>query len=130
MWLICSEAYSVDHNMTLWEGATINTFVHLWSIIDRTRTALEGMGVLWIVEGRTFVGYCADMGAPEPLDTYMYQPESRTPVHIQRLEQDLFEPIFENTKAEVYSYYDFCMSTTMNSTAKPLSIEDFISNRY
>lgn len=52
MWMIASDSYDVNHFTIKWQDATPNTFVHLWSIIDRVRSILEPGNTVWLLASR------------------------------------------------------------------------------
>lgn len=111
MWAIASEGYSVNHNTIRWEGSTPNTFVHLWSIVDRIRPALESHALAWIVDSRNCVSYCRTTGMTGPLDVHMCPPETVTPIEITKMDEDTVPFVHDDTRAEFCSFYDFTMST-------------------
>ncbi len=110
MWMIASEGYAVNHNTIKWEGSSPNTFVHLWSIVDRMRPTLEGSGLSWIVDSRNCANYCGTTGMTGPLDVHMYPPEFVTPIEIIKMDEDTTPFTHENKRAEFCSFYDFTMS--------------------
>lgn len=49
MRMIASENYGVDHSTIKWDGANLNIFVDLWSIMDRTKPTLSSMDLGWLM---------------------------------------------------------------------------------
>lgn len=110
MWVIASEGYSVNHDTIKWEGSNPNTFVHLWSIVDRIRPSLEQSGMSWIVDSRNCAHYCGSTGMTGPLDAHMYPPELVTPIEIDKMDEDATPLTHQDRRSEFCSFYDFTMS--------------------
>jgi hypothetical protein len=75
MWMLACEDYDVNHNTIEWPGAGPNTFVHIWSMIERLRTTFTEAGVEWVMGPRDAVGYCTSMNITGPTDTHIYAGE-------------------------------------------------------
>ena len=75
MWMLVCEDYDVNHNTIDWPGAGPNTFVHVWSMIERLRTTLTDAGAEWIMGPRDAVGYCMCMNISGPTDAHIYAGE-------------------------------------------------------
>ena len=114
-----SDNYDVNHNTITWEGSTANTFVHLWSIMDRIRHVLEETGLYWIVGERSCTGYYTQTGLTGPMDEKMYIPEVESLPYIDDMDDDLFRPTFTEEPEEFCSFLDFC--TTVK---KDMDFED------
>lgn len=124
MWMIASEGYSLNHNSISWEGSNPNTFVHLWSIIDRIRIALENTRMSWIVGERNCVDYCKTTGMTGPMDQHLYERERITPTEIEKMETDMTQFIFEDVRQEFCSFYDFQISTMMPENEHRISTSE------
>lgn len=111
MWVIASDDYNVNHGTIAWEGSNPNTFVHLWSIVDRIRIPLENANMAWVVGTRNCADYCKTTGMNGPLDTHMYPHENVTPQQITLMSKDVNAMRYVNVSTEFCSFYDFNMST-------------------
>ncbi|KAF5539565.1 hypothetical protein FNAPI_10789 [Fusarium napiforme] len=110
----CDEKTSIS-----WDGATPNTFVHVWSIMELERTDLS-----WAVGSRNCSDYCRAMNMQGALDMYLYRPESMTPSQITDIERDIFKPTLVNKKTNFCSHYDFCMSMLVDTGPKVLNVSE------
>jgi hypothetical protein len=119
VWLIASRDYCINHSTIKWPGASPNTFVHLWSIMDRIKSSLMGVDSSWLIGSRDCVQYCSTTGMNMPMDTYMYMKEGIVPDQIAMMERrpEIFR--HDPTSREFDSFYDFQMSTY---TPKPLPV--------
>ncbi|KAI6986055.1 hypothetical protein KC359_g8913 [Hortaea werneckii] len=110
VWALASDDYCFNHGTISWERSTPNTFVHLWSIIDRIKLSLEREGLSWIVNGRNCAEYCRSTGMSGPLDAHMYTRETVPPIEITKMDEDFFPMIYSDEKGDHCSYHDFCES--------------------
>ena len=111
MWMIAADDYGVNHGTIAWEGSNPNTFVHLWSIVDRMRVSLENARVSWVVGTRNCASYCTTTGMSGPLDAHMYPPEYTTADQITSIDESVTEMSYTDTIEEFCSFYDFISST-------------------
>jgi hypothetical protein len=124
VWIIASDDYCINHRSISWDGASANTFVHVWSIMDRIRMSLERTDMSWAVGSRNCSDFCRAVNMPGALDVYLYRPEPMTPSQILDLDKDIFEPTFVDYKAEFCSYYDFCMDTILDTGTKTVNVSE------
>lgn len=124
MWAIACDDYSFNHGTISWEGSTLNTFVHLWSIIDRIKLSLERVGLSWIVGERNCADYCKSVGVTGPLDEHMYPPEFVVPDEILKIDEDVMQMVYEDSKEEFCSFHDFTMSTYVRGAPVAISASD------
>lgn len=117
-WLLMTEGYCINHCTISWPGANSNSFVHLWSIMDRMRQSLESTNMNWLLGSRDCVGYSEVMGMTGPIDTRMYPREIVTPHQIVNMRQSRFAFVRDDTPAEFLSFYDMHVSTMVNSMRK------------
>ncbi|KAK6436900.1 hypothetical protein LTR95_006904 [Oleoguttula sp. CCFEE 5521] len=110
MWMISADDYDVNHFTIKWPGATSNTFVHLWSIIDRLRTVLETNSADWLVGPRNPVGYSSSMNMPGAADEYLYPSESIIPPHIEVFSDNMSKMKPKSMKRDYDSNFSFTMS--------------------
>lgn len=111
VWLIASRDYCINHSTIKWPGASPNTFVHLWSIMDRIKSSLVGVDSSWLIGSRDCVQYCSTTGMNRPMDTYMYTKEDVVPRQIAMMEMNPEIFTHDPTSKEFDSFYDFQMST-------------------
>lgn len=130
VWMFAAENYCVNHNTISWEGANPNTFVHLWSIVDRIRVALEGGRLNWVVGSRNCADYTKTTGMTGPLDQYMYSSEYVTPAEILAMDTDLIMPTYRDEKKEFCSYYDFCMDSYLRKPEVVITTSDIAAANY
>lgn len=111
VWLIACRDYCINHSTIKWPGATPNTFVHMWSIMDRIKPSLTGIDSSWLIGSRDCVQYCSTTGMNWPMDKHMYAKEQVVPEQIVRMEMkpEIFRR--DSTTKEFSSFYDFQMST-------------------
>ena len=124
MWVMACENYSVNHSTIKWEGATPNTFVHLWSIMDRMKHSLERLNLSWVVGPRNCADYCRRMGMTGPLDSLMYVPELVVPVEITKMEEDFIPISFESESRSFCSFYEFNKSVKVDDHGVALTVSD------
>ncbi len=110
IWMMISDNYGVNHTTIEWSGSTPNTFVHLWSIMDRIKLSLEETGLYWIVGDRSCTGYYRETGLTGPLDQMMYIPETEPLPCIDDMDDELFRPSYTDDPQEFCSFLDFCTS--------------------
>lgn len=108
MWAIACSDYSFNHGTISWERSTPNTFVHLWSIVDRMKLRLSNLN--WIIGTRNCADYCRSTGMTGPLDASMYARENTTPHEILKIDSDFVPLTFKDEVGEFCSYDDFCSS--------------------
>ncbi|KAK0888904.1 hypothetical protein LTR91_023581 [Friedmanniomyces endolithicus] len=113
MWMISAENYDVNHFTITWQNATSNTFVHLWSIVDRLRTVLESNSADWLVGPRNPVGYSTSMNLPGAVDEYLYPSESIVPPHVEVFSTNMSKMQPKIMKRDYDSNFSFIMSLTM-----------------
>jgi len=111
VWVIVTNDYGINHSTIRWPGANPNTFVHLWSIMDRIKMSLTGVDVGWLVGSRNCIDYCSTTGMSLPIDTYMYPREQVTPDPIAKMKMNPEPHVFEELDVVNDSFYDFVMST-------------------
>ncbi|KAJ6039502.1 hypothetical protein N7444_008407 [Penicillium canescens] len=61
VWLIVCNNYCINHSTIKWPGSSPNTYVHLWSIMDRIKTSLTNIDANWLVDR----GYGDEPGAAD-----------------------------------------------------------------
>lgn len=111
VWFIASRGYCINHSTIRWPGSSPNTFVHLWSIMDRIKYSLTGMDSSWLIGSRDCIQYCSTTGMNWPMDSHMYTREHDVPDQIKMMETrpEIFR--YDPTTREYSSFYDFQMST-------------------
>ncbi|KAJ6038381.1 hypothetical protein N7499_004466 [Penicillium canescens] len=90
VWLIVCNNYCINHSTIKWPGSSPNTYVHLWSIMDRIKTSLTNIDANWL---------------------YMYGKEHITPDQIEAMEMNPELLTYESVGEDFDSFYDFHMST-------------------
>lgn len=110
VWLIASRNYCINHSTINWPGSNPNTFVHLWSIMDRIKSSLTAIDTSWLIGHRDCVQYCSTTGMNWPMDTHMYAKQEMIPDQIASMEKrpEIFR--HDPTTREFSSSYDFQMS--------------------
>ena len=119
VWLIISEGYCVNHSTIKWPGSSPNTFVHLWSIMDRIKSSLTGVDSSWLIGSRDCVQFCSTTGLSWPMDSHMY-PREQIPLE-QITKMEMSPEVFRRdpTTKEFSSFYNFQM-TTYTPKKKPV----------
>lgn len=113
MWLICSEGYDVNHQTIRWEGSSANTFVHLWSILDRLKTNLESIDMDWLIGARDPVGYSSYLNMTGPADRFIYPSMDIVPPHIETMIRDMNRCEYKEPKRGYNSNYDLMIALMM-----------------
>lgn len=111
VWLIASREYTVNHSTIKWAGSSPNTFVHLWSIMERIKASLTDVDSGWLIGSRDCVQYCMNTGMTGPMDAKMYTSEHIVPEQIVNMERNPEIFRFDPRTEEFSSFYDFQMST-------------------
>ena len=124
VWIMACDGYCINYRTISWEGASPNTFVHVWSIMDRIRMTLENSDLAWVVGTRNCPEFCRFTDMSGAVDQYLYQREPMVPDQIAKMEMDVFKPGFVNERVEFCSYYDFCMDTLVDSGPKKVDISE------
>jgi hypothetical protein len=122
IWMLTSENYDINHFTIEWKGSTANTFVHLWSIIERLKTILQPMDLTWLVAARDPLGYSKTMKMTGAADKYLYPIDPIVPPHI-----DVFVNNMPKMKTEVLensysSNFNFMMSLTKRTKKKVMDV--------
>lgn len=86
-WMLISDNYFVNHNKISWVGSNPNTFIHVWSIIDRIKVAVEHTTLLRTMESRTCSGYYVGMGLTGRINKKTYSPKKEFPNSIANFRQ-------------------------------------------
>lgn len=120
MWIISCENYDVNHFTINWPEATSNTFVHLWSVIDRLRTTLQSTDAEWLLGPRNAVSYCESMNIPGAAETHLYPSESILPPHIEIFSTNMNKMKEVSLTRSYGSYYDFMRSMTLPKIKVPI----------
>jgi len=123
MWMIASDSYDVNHFTIRWQDATPNTFVHLWSIIDRLRTMLEPANTAWLLNSRDPVGYSTSMNMTGAADTYLYPKESIVPPHVEIFSSNMSRMKCTQLNKDYASSYDFMQSLRLPKTTFQIDID-------
>ena len=124
MWAIAIEGYGMNHSTVKWEGSTPNTFVHMWSIVDRIKSELGRAGLGWVLESRNCEDYCKSTGMSGPLDAHMYSHELVVPTEILSLDEDAVPLVYDNKIEDFSSFYDFVMTARVNEGPTVISASD------
>lgn len=124
IWMMVSDDYDFNHNTINWEGSNPNTFVHLWSIMDRLKQSLEDMGLHWIVGERSYTGYYMDTGLTGPMDEKMYIPEVEPLPYIDEMDDEIFSLTYTEQTEEFCSYLDFYTSVKNTITSSECTLDD------
>lgn len=124
LWALACDNYCFNHGTISWERSTPNTFVHMWSIIDRMRLVLVRHGLGWVMVGRNCADFCRSTGMVGPLDANMYVPELVVPSEIIRIDDDFVPLTFKDETAEFCSYHDFRMSAKTSGPGRVISVSD------
>lgn len=128
LWTIACDEYCVNNTTMSWEGSTINTFIHLWSVVDRMRYSFEREGLGWLISTRNCADYCKSMSIPGPLDAHLYRPELVFPVDLDEIDNDIFPMVFTNHCESFESFYDFTMSVSVSRGPVPISVSEIEAN--
>ncbi len=129
MWMISCRDYDVNHSTLRWPGSTPNTFVHLWSILDRMKPSLTSMDMTWLMGTRTCVDYCTSTGMDGPMDAKMYARENVVPSLIENVGSDPGVFMYEPVHRDFDSYMDFQMSTIMQGDEEVLNVSKLVEQR-
>jgi hypothetical protein len=129
MWAIACENYGVNHSTIRWEGANLNTFVHLWSIMDRIKPTLTSMDLGWLMGSRSCVEYCLKSGADGPMDSYMYMRTHETPQSIVRMMSDREAFTYQPVGMSYDSFYDMTRSMRVPKPMPMINISRMILER-
>jgi hypothetical protein len=124
MWALACDNYCFNHGTISWERSTPNTFVHMWSIIDRMRLVLVRHGLGWVMVGRNCADFCRSTGMVGPLDANMYVPELVVPSEIVKIDDDFVPLTFKNEISEFCSYHDFKASVRTAGPERVISVSD------
>ncbi len=114
MWMVSAENYDVNHFTIKWPEATSNTFVHLWSIVDRLRTLLESNNADWLVGPRNPVGYSETMNMPGAADQHLYPSEAVIAPHVEVFSSNLSRMEPKAMRVSYDSNFFFMLSLTMS----------------
>ncbi|KAK5162694.1 uncharacterized protein LTR77_011247 [Saxophila tyrrhenica] len=114
MWMISAENYDINHFTIKWPEASSNTFVHLWSIVDRLRTLLESNNADWLVGARNPVGYSETMNMPGAADQHLYPSESIIAPHVEVFSSNMARMQPKTIKRSYDSNFFFTLSLTMS----------------
>lgn len=120
MWMISCEDYDVNHITINWPEATSNTFIHLWSIIDRLRTILQETNAEWLLGPRNGVNYFKFMNMPGAADSHMYLSESILPPHFEIFSASMSKMKETNLTRDYTSSLDFMTSMYLPKIATPI----------
>ena len=121
MWMISAENYDVNHFSVSWQGTASNTFVHMWSIIDRLRTTIDTTSSSWLLGSRSPVGYTESMNMAGAADVYLYTKDTIVAPHIDVLCESMSKVTRTELTREYASYFDFKRSMTLS---RPKTIID------
>jgi len=122
-WMIASENYDVNHFSISWSGSTPNTFVHLWSVINRIRTAFDTQTSSWFINSRDPVGYCTSMNMSGPADQHLYVKEIVVPQHIRVFEEEMHVMVVSDHAEETLSYTAFRLSLAVGSKKRSINVD-------
>lgn len=122
IWMIASENYDINHFTVSWEGVSANTFVHLWSTIDRLKNTMDSMTAYWLLGSRGPMGYAERTGMPGAADTYLYPKEIITPPHIGVLVKEADRAIITDLDEDFASFYDFRQTLMMPKKVKTIDV--------
>lgn len=128
VWIIASDGYCVNHRTISWTSSTPNTFVHVWSIVDRIRMSLESTDLSWVLGTRNCPDYCRHMDMPGALDQYLYRPETVLPSQIADIDRDVFSPVHVDERAEFCSFFDFCTDALVDSGPRTIDVSEMAMN--
>jgi len=127
IWMIVCRGYTINHSTIMWPSSSPNTFVHLWSILDRMKSALTSLDMTWLMGSRTCVDYCTSTGMDGPMDTNMYVKERVLPDALALMKRD--EQVFSygSVMRDYVSYMDFHVSTQMPEVVEMLKVSQMYS---
>ncbi|KAK4897239.1 hypothetical protein LTR49_028029 [Elasticomyces elasticus] len=130
MWMISAENYDVNHFTIKWQEATSNTFMHLWSIIDRLRTVPESNNADWLVGPRNPLGYSASMNMPGAADEYLYPSESTVPPYVEIFNANMnrMQPMI--MRRDYNSNFSFTMSLTLRKPRRMIDPDEMAMRNY
>ena len=89
MWIIGAEKYHVNHLFVSWSGTRANAFVHLWWIIDRLGSTIDGASSYWPLGLRGLRGFTESTDIPGATDAYFYPKEIMAPPHIEIMSKSM-----------------------------------------
>jgi len=113
MWMLACEDYEVNHNTISWTGARPNTFVHIWSMIERLSGMFMETGVEWVVGPREAAGYCTATNVVGPADTHIYSRELHTPPQVVAMAMSMRTSTSMPVNREFLSFFDMEVSAMM-----------------
>jgi hypothetical protein len=128
IWMISAENYDVNHLTVSWEGSTANTFVHLWSSIDRMRNTMDTMTTYWLLGSRGPMGYAEFTKMPGAADTYLYPREMITPPHIGVLVEEMDRCTTTDLNEEFESFFDFRQSLMIPKRVTTIDVSAMMMN--
>ncbi|TVY74833.1 hypothetical protein Focb16_v005433 [Fusarium oxysporum f. sp. cubense] len=126
VWFLIADEYDVNHNTINWDSSTVNTFVHVWPIMDRIKVELEKMHLYWVVGTRNCTDYYESTG---PIDEKIFYPEYEPIPQIAMIEDELFPAVFEDSKSEFCSSSDFRVSSMNPSEQDLVNISEMFVER-
>lgn len=128
MWMIASDGYDINHHSVSWRDMRPNTFVHIWSTMDRLRTVIDPVTASWLLGTRGPVEYAETMGMPGPADVYLYPKETTTIPHIEVFSANNSRCTSTDLGTEYASLFDFRMSMMARPRREPMNVTRIMSN--
>ncbi|OAP53935.1 hypothetical protein AYL99_11815 [Fonsecaea erecta] len=122
MWMISAENYDVNHFSVPWQNTSPNTYMHLWSAIDRFRTMIDTSSAFWLIGSRGPVGYAEFMNLPGAADTHLYPREEVMPPHIGVLSSNMQRCVVTELHTDYPSSYDFKRSMMVRKNAPVIDV--------
>ena len=119
MWMLACEDYEVNHNTIAWQGAGPNTFVHIWSMIERLRNTLVEAGAEWVMGSRDSVGYCEATNTIGSTDAHIYMSEQLVLPQVASMARTMKGSVRTTANREFVSFFDMETSMMMPGSRWP-----------
>lgn len=107
MWMLSAEDYEINHSSITWKGSSPNTFVHVWSMVERLRSTFVSMGMEWLIGSRDTTGYCLATGMSGPADAHLYTREIVTPPQAMVAIREMPRSERLSVSRDFASFFDF-----------------------
>lgn len=120
--MMVADNYDTNHFSVSWEGTSANTFVHLWSTIDRLRNTIDLKTSFWLLGTKGPTGYAEHTGMSGAADTYLYPREMITLPYIGVLARELNQCVSTDLTEDFESFYEFRKSLMLPKEAVTIDV--------
>ncbi len=130
VWMIAADNYDINHLSVSWEGTSANTFVHLWSTIDRLKNTIDSMTSSWLLYNRGPTGYAEYTKMPGAADTYLYPKEMITLPHIGVLVEEADRRTVTDLTEDFESFYEFRQSLMLPKRTPTIDVSAMMMRNF